>query len=541
MSAAALDEEERSIVIVGAGFAGIAIAIKLKGAGFKNFKIIEKANDVGGTWRDNTYPGCTSDISIHYYTLSTDLHSDWNRTCETQPNIQAYIKKLFKKYELESHICFNSRLLSAKWAPSLQGYEIVIENSKRNHRNTIFANILVSAHGLLHIPKLPAIPGLNDFTGKVMHTAQWDRSVELHQKRVAVIGNGGSGTQVVAKISQLPHTEVVHFIRNPNWILPASILTIHPLWKWIFGHVSLVMRLYRWSLFWTFELLYLLIFKHRITRYPLRKLAEYFMTRQSPKEFHSLLVPSYPLGCRRIVFDDGYLASLNQENVSLGNGGEIVSAVPHGLVMRNGDVQQFDVIVCATGFETVQFPYELRGVTSTIQEYYDAKDGPEAYLGATVPGFPNFYMLNGPNTATGYTSVLFFCETEVNYIMKLIQPVLQNRVSSFEVTQEANDIYNKKLQTMLDGTIFTFCGSWYRVGSNGKNISIFPGSALTFWYWCRNVNWDHYKVGGPTSLRKAAEPKLSMMWFKSVTVYVVLGLVVTAWTSWVLHDVASHQ
>ncbi|KAH9481223.1 Baeyer-Villiger monooxygenase [Psilocybe cubensis] len=513
-----MHSKNRSVVIVGAGFGGIAAAIALKKHGYENFMILEKAFDVGGTWRENKYPGCTSDVSIHYYSLSTDLKDDWDHTCEFAYNIHAYTKDIVAKNNLTSHILFGVKVISATWDATSQSYTITTEDVRSQKLSVLEANIVISAHGILHVPRYPNIPGLNDFSGPIMHTAKWDTNLDLRGKKIAVIGNGGSACQLVPYVAKTEGVQLTHFVRTRNWILPAMVAPIHRYWKWAFRHIPFLTRLFRWTMFWVFEASFYLIFKMATTRAFLMKAGKKFMNDTAPKKYRGLLEPSFPLGCRRIVFDSGYLASLHRPNVDLKEGGDIVSVDSTGIIMKTGEKLPFDVIACGTGFVTDKFPYHLRGRESTIQEFYDKHDGPLAYLGTTVPGFPNFFMINGPNTATGYTSLL--------HIMQLVKPILDNEVTSFEVTPKANDDYNKGLQSKLNDMVFSFCSSWYRAGHNGRNVSIFPGSALQFWWACRKIDWSHYVAVGPN----AAKFSNSGLGFVPILSAVVLSASMLWWT-----------
>lgn len=514
-----------TVAIVGAGFGGIATAIALKKQlGFDAFVIYEKSNAVGGTWRDNTYPGCSSDIPVHFYSLSTDLKDDWTRTCEFQPGILTYLQQLVSKYDLVSHIILNTKVIAAEWQADRQIYAITIQDTKSGVRTLTHAHVLVSAHGILHIPKLPATPGLDTFKGRLFHSSQWDTSLDLSGKRVAIIGNGGSASQIMPNIAHLKGINVTQFVRTRNWFIPASMVPISDGWIWAFRHIPFLTRLYRLFTFFRVELNYWLIFKSPMFRAQVIKTAERYMLKSSPEKYRNDLIPSYPIGCRRIIFDAGYLEALHRPNVAL-RSDVIESIVEDGIVTKNGQKLFFDVIVFATGFTIEEFPFTLRGTGPTIQEFYEEKGGPEAYLGTTVPQFPNFYMINGPNTATGYTSVLFFTEVQLKYIMKLIKPVLQRSILSVELTPDANKEYNKKIQARFTDSVFTLCASWYRLHKEGKIISIFPGSCITYWWWCRRVNWSHYKTVLPK--RKKHTMRANIVVGVSTSLAVILGL--AAW------------
>ncbi|KAF8910545.1 FAD/NAD-binding domain-containing protein [Gymnopilus junonius] len=495
-----------SVAIVGAGFGGLAAAISLEKQGFRNFTIYEKGSDVGGTWRENIYPGATSDISIHYYSFSTDLNPDWDRTCAYQPDILKYLQDVSNKHGFYKNIVFNTKFVSAEWDAASQKYDIVTEDVVTGAKTSRTATVLISAPGPLHIPKYPDFPGLDEYKGIKLHSAKWDKNIDLRGKRVAVIGNGSSGSQLTPRLAEVEGIQLSQFIRSGNWVLPNGARHINGAVKWAFRYIPFLQRAFRYLLFWFFEFVYLLIFGNNFMRGPLVKFATTVLSIYAPKEYLPLLIPKFPMGCRRIIFEDKYLASLHKPNVSLKDSSKIASLDKDGIVMADvvsntnprgiGENLPFDVIVFATGFITDAFPYHLHGTNSTIQEYYDKTGGPNAYLGITVPGFPNFYQVMGPNTATGYTSVVFFIETQVGYMTQLIKPVIEGKASSLEVLPGPTETYVNKVQRMFDDTVFNFCGSWYRVKGSGRNVMIFPGSAIKFWWWCRNVVWSDYKVVG---------------------------------------------
>ncbi|KAJ3514913.1 hypothetical protein NLJ89_g2093 [Agrocybe chaxingu] len=475
----------QTVVIVGAGFGGIAAAIHLKDKlGFKDFVILEKSSGVGGTWR-----GCLSDVVIHYYSLSTDLKHDWENLCEFQPNILKYVEGVTDNHSLRHHMVFSTEVISAEWQEDAQFYTVETRDTKTGAPKTWKARIIISAHGILHIPKMPAIPGLENFKGTVMHSARWDKSVDLRGKRVAVIGNGSSGAQIMSNIPAIEGIQVTQFYRTRNWHLPGFGRPMSGVMNWALTHVPFLSVLFRWFIFWV-----LLAASTRST---------------APKEYHDILIPSFPVGCRRIIYGSTYFSVLRRPNVGISRSG-IASVYSNGVITEDGKSLPFDVIICATGFVVDTFPYGLRGRETTIQEFYASKGGPNAYLGTTIPGFPNFCTLGG------YTSVLFFEECQMQYIGQLIKPILDGAATSFEVTSEANDAYNDTIQEGMKHTPFTFCRSWYRVGGSGKNSSIFPGSAITFWWWCQSVDWRHYKIKG---LKAGVSSLQQSIWLKD-TVFV---------------------
>jgi cation diffusion facilitator CzcD-associated flavoprotein CzcO len=491
-----MSTERPRIVVIGSGAGGMAFAIALKRQlNFQDFIIYEKGPDVGGTWRDNIYPACASDVGIHLYSLSSDLKHDWKRELGTQPEIQAYWKNLAKKYSLYQQTIFNSKVISAEWNSAEQRYHIVVEDLKTGQTTFTTAQILISATGVLEVPRLPPssiMPGIQSFKGEHFHSARWDYSVCLRGKRVAVIGNGSSASQFVPRIAQDPSTFITNFWRTPAWFFPRTNTPYSPFEKWVFKYIPFAKRIHRAQVYFRLELNYLL-FRSATVQSLMMKYLTKSMLAISPPEYHDKIIPNFPPGCKRIIIGKSYLESMNQPNVKI-NWDGIAEVVPEGILTKKGEKIPFDVIIYATGFVTDQYPLSIRGIDGrTIEDYYRSTGGPQAYLGITTPGFPNLYILGGPNTATGHNSFIFTEELQIGYSLQLIKPVLEGTVSSFEVTAEATDAYNKKLQKRFLSSVFVHCASWYRAGGDGKISAIFPFSTLTYRWWLLWPNWSHYK------------------------------------------------
>ncbi|KAJ6500897.1 hypothetical protein C8R45DRAFT_1210584 [Mycena sanguinolenta] len=486
--------DQPHVVIIGAGIGGMAMAIELKRIGFTNFTIIEKASEVGGTWRDNKYPGCASDTAIHLYSLSSDLNPDWLHSVAFQPAIQEYWLRLASKYELYSNIIFNRKVVSAQWDMRTQKYDIITEESDGT-LIPLTAAILVSAPGLLERPKFPDIPGISDFRGESFHSARWDSSISLSGKRVAIIGSSASATQIVPLISKDPSVSVTQFCRSRSWILPPIRREYSTLQRWLLRHIPFYLRAFRCSHFLWNEYLYWTIFASHTRNQSFQRDVKAYMMKATPAEYVDQVIPSDPnqkVGCKRVVFDTDYLPSLARPNMSI-VWDPIESITEDGIRTKSGSTS-FDVIIYSTGYMTDDYPVHVKGIHQTVNEYYQARGGPTAYLGTTLPGFPNFFAICGPNTATGYTSLLFAVEVQIQYIVRMIKPVISGEISSMEVTPEATDAYNRDIQKRLSGFIWSKCFSWYRTGNTGKIHGLFPGSMNLYWWWMRNPNWAHYKV-----------------------------------------------
>ncbi|KAJ7684236.1 hypothetical protein DFH06DRAFT_1462606 [Mycena polygramma] len=505
--------EQPHIVIIGAGVGGMMMAIELKRIGFHHFTVIEKASEVGGTWRDNIYPGCSSDVPVHIYSLSTDLKPDWIHTHAFQPEIQAYLLQLALKHDLYSNIIFNRKVLSAQWDTRSHKYDIVTEG-RDGTLIPLTAQILVSATGILEVPRFPDIPGISRFHGNSFHSARWDNSVSLAGKRVAVVGSGASATQYVPIISKDPSVNVTQFCRSPGWILPPVRKDYSALQIWLLEHVPFYLRAFRIFTFFMNELLYLLVFASKPLNLYAERQVRAYMLRNVPMEYADKLIPSRPndkVGCKRVIYDTDYLSSLARPNMSL-VWDPIESITEDGILTKEGTLP-FDVIIYSTGYIADHYPVHVKGVDQTVSEYYQAQGGPTAYLGTTLPGFPNFFTIFGANTATGYTSVIFAEEVQVQYILQMIKPIIAGHILSMEVTAEATDKYNRKIQSRLSGFCWSKCFSWYRTGNTGKVHGVFPGSMILFWWWMRRPDWTHYKVlaVGQWEPRRSVYPKVGAL------------------------------
>ncbi|KXN83416.1 4-hydroxyacetophenone monooxygenase [Leucoagaricus sp. SymC.cos] len=501
---------------------GLALAIKLKQQlGYDNFTIFEKGSDVGGTWRDNVYPGCSSDVPMAFYSLSTDSW-DWPHSHGNSAEIQDYWQQLARKYTIYPRVQFNTQVISAVWDDSTKLYQIFLENVTTGVKQTFEAEILVSAIGVLEVPRYASIPGRETFKGEMWHSARWNpKNVDMRNKKVAVIGNSASATQFVPRITEDPSVNVIEFCRTPNWLLPPTRSTHSPFRRWINRNIPLAPLIFRWLVYWRFELFYLMVFGSPLMRKLSTKATTSYIKAAAPKEYHEKLIPKYPIGCKRIIFDTDFCIALHRPNLDL-NWDGIEKFVEDGILTKKGEKIPFDIVIFGTGYAADQFPLKVLGVGGTIQEYFDGKKGPQAYQGVAYPDFPNFFTICGPNTTTGHTSVIFTNECQAEYIIKLIKPILDHQVVTVEVKHEATDTYNEKIQARLSTSVFTNCVSWYRVDGTGKISNIFPGAATLFWLWLRKVKWQDYTgLGLQEWLHRRQRKKLNRL-LKWITLMLVL-------------------
>jgi cation diffusion facilitator CzcD-associated flavoprotein CzcO len=486
---------EVDVAIAGAGFGGLCMAIQLQKQGIHNFLILEKKGDVGGTWRDNHYPGAACDVQSHMYSFSFETKSDWSKRYAPWNEIQQYILDTVEKYKLRPHIHFNQEVVSAvfnegtgKWVIKTAGGE------------TIMARHWVLASGPLHVPAIPDIKGLSGFKGKVMHSAEWDHGYDLAGKRVASIGSGGSAIQYVPEIA--PKVGQLHvFQRTAAWVIPRDERTYSAFSKWMFKTLPFTRTLHRWRCYWTNESRV-----WPIMNPPLAKVGEFFL-----KKFISYqvkdpalvkkLTPDYTLGCKRILISNKWFPTFNRPNVALVTEA-IREITPDGIVTKDGVERKVDCLILGTGFvvdpRIYMKSFELRGLNGhTIQE--DWKVSPTAYLGIIASNYPNMYQLVGPHTGLGHNSIIFMIEAQVDYIIKCIKAVKDKGADYIDVKPQAMQRFLGEMTDALKGTVWdSGCKSWYQT-AEGINFAIWPKSTWKYWLETRHINEADYsfvKCGG---------------------------------------------
>ncbi|KAI0033522.1 FAD/NAD(P)-binding domain-containing protein [Vararia minispora EC-137] len=473
--------------------------------------IYEKCDGVGGVWRDNTYPGCGSDVGAHWYSLSSELNPDWTSYYATQPEIRAYWQSIWERHDLASRTAFDTEVVAAEWDDTAQVYHVTLEDVKSSTRRTEDANVFWWAAGGFHAPFYPEdVPGVKEFRGEVWHSARWRHDVDLRGKRVGVIGNGCSGAQFVPKISEDPSVRVTNFVRSPQWLVPRNQFKYWSTTKWIFRHVPFVMRAYRAMIFAISEFYYFVGFSGENTvaqRKGMDEMSNYIRS-TAPPEYVDQLIPKYPPGCKRVIIDPQYLESLGRPNVSL-NWTAINGVVEEGLELKTGEVVPLDVIIFATGFSLLPARMKIIGREGkSLLEFFDSVGGPSAYLGLSVPTFPNFYMCLGPNTAGGHASVIFNEEVQIDHALQLIKPVVRRTARSFEVRTDVFTRYNEWIQRRLSRSVWSHCQSYYRMRSaDGRNVAIFPGPVTLFWWLARKVKFEDYKAVGAERFEKRRRGK----------------------------------
>ena len=479
---------ETEVAIVGAGFGGLCMAIKLLEAGRKDFLILEKADEVGGTWRDNGYPGAACDVQSHLYSFSFAPKTDWSQRYAGWREIQDYILDVTERYHLRPYLRFGQEVIGARFREDEGRWEI-----QTRAGGTILARHWVLASGPLHVPAIPEIPGLAKFKGKLFHSAQWDHGYDLNGKTVASIGTGGSAIQYLPEIA--PKVKQLHvFQRTAAWVIPRDVRKYSEFRKKLFGQSMLLRKLHRARLYWTNESRVWPIFHPALAR-GLQKLAEMFLRSQvKDPELRRKLTPDYTIGCKRVLISNVYYPTFNRPNVSLITEG-IKEIREHSIVTRDGVERPVDCIVLGTGFVVDPRVY-MKGFKLSGRDGHelgrDWQRAPEAYLGTTVSGYPNMFQLVGPGTALGHNSIIFMIEAQVRYILDCLKQLDAHGADYLDLKPEVQREFNTELQSKLKGSVWsTGCKSWYQT-AEGVNFTLWPWSTWRFWLRTQRVRPEDY-------------------------------------------------
>jgi len=476
------------VAIVGAGFSGLCMAIKLKEAGIDSFVILEKASEVGGTWRENTYPGCACDVQSHLYSYSFEGNPNWSHKFAPWNEIQAYILELTDKHELRPHIRFDHKVREAVFDEDEGLWHIGTENG-----DTVAANAFVLGTGPLHVPLVPDIPGLDSFKGKIFHSSKWAHDYALQGKTVASIGTGGSAIQYVPEVAPLAKRLHV-FQRTAPWILPKPDRPYREFERTLFRLSPVLRKLHRGWLYMRNEARVLPIMNPPLAKLLERVAMLYVRHCVDDPALVEKLTPDYTIGCKRVLLSNNYYQVFNRPNVELVTDA-LTEVKEHSLVTKDGVERPVDAIILGTGFHADPRNYldelSIKGLGGRdLLEYW--APGPEAYLGISVPGFPNLFELVGPNTGLGHNSLIFMIESQVRYIVRCLKLLQKREAKYMDVRRDRLRRYNEELERRLEDTVWTSgCKSWY-TQEDGKNIAIWPGFSFRYRARTRTVNPHHY-------------------------------------------------
>jgi cation diffusion facilitator CzcD-associated flavoprotein CzcO len=485
--------EHHPIVIVGSGFAGLCAAIKLKESGRHDFVVLERGDDVGGTWRDNTYPGAACDVPSHVYSFSFAPNPQWSRSFSPQHEIQAYLQRVAREHDVLRHVRFGVEVTGAAWVADKRHWALTTSQGE------LTADVLVTGTGALSEPTVPDIPGLGDFEGTTFHSARWDHTWSARGRRVAVIGTGASAIQFVPFI-QPDADRVVVFQRTAPWVLPRVDRAISEREKQLYARFPALQRAARTAIYWGRES-HLIGFRyHR----GILKLGERLARKQLENQvqdpvLREKLTPRFDLGCKRVLLSSTWYPALTQPNAEVVTD-RIVQVVPEGVVSEAADgsrtTHEVDTIVFGTGFHVTDPPIaEHVSVDGISLAKRWAAEGMQAHRGLTVAGFPNLFFLVGPNTGLGHNSMVLMIEAQVGYMVQALDAMDRGGYDVIEPRADVQAAYNEQLQRELAGTVWSTggCSSWY-LDENGRNTTLWPGFTWKYMRTMRRFDLSEYVV-----------------------------------------------
>ncbi|MGH8860310.1 MAG: flavin-containing monooxygenase [Jatrophihabitantaceae bacterium] len=479
------------VLVIGSGFAGLGAAIRMAKDGREDYLVLERGSEVGGTWRDNTYPGAACDVPSHLYSYSFELNPNWSRSFSPRAEIQQYLRDTAAKYGVLDKHLFDTEVTEARWDEDEQRWLVDTTNG------AFSATVLVGAVGALAEPQLPDIPGIGGFAGEVFHSARWNHDVDLRGKRVALIGTGASAIQIGPELAgQVSRLDV--YQRTAPWVLPRGDRPYTRAERLAFKHVPLAQRLSREAIYWTREALVLGFAYRPPLLQVVQRMAEKNIDRGIANEprLRAAVTPNWQIGCKRMLISNTWYPTLAREDVDLVTDG-IAEIRPNAIVTADGTVREVDAIVVATGFHVTDSPTFERivgiGGRSLADIWRDK--GQQAYKGAAVHGFPNMLFVIGPNTGLGHSSMVYMAESHINYLASALDEMDRHGLATFEVREDRQRQYNEKLQDRMASTIWTTggCASWY-LDAHGNNTTLWPSFTFRFRRMTRTFDRDAYQT-----------------------------------------------
>src|SRR5690348_3687147 len=477
------------VAIIGAGLGGIGAGIRLRGDGETDFVILERAGSVGGTWRDNTYPGCACDIPSHLYSFSFAPNPDWSHSFSRQPEISRYLEDVTDRYSLRRHLAFSTELIRADWAARDARWRL------QTSRGELTADVLICAAGPLSEPSLPDVPGLADFSGEVFHSARWNHDLDLAGKRVAVVGTGASSVQIVPEIQPVVQ-RLVLFQRTPAWVVPRRDRTISEFEKRLYRQVPAVQRLARLGIYASRESLVGGFTKRPAILKAAQRIALRNLARSIPDPgLRAKLTPDYIMGCKRILISSDFYPALREPNVQVVASG-LAKVDGNTLTAKDGTSCDADAIILATGFHAVDAPiadriYRADGMSLAQSWAGDMR----ALRGTTIAGFPNLCMVIGPNTGLGHNSMIYMIESQLNYIIDYLDTLDRTGATAMDTRPGAQQRWCDDVERRMASTVWTTggCVSWY-LHAAGRNPTLWPGSTIGFRRATRRVDPAEYEM-----------------------------------------------
>ncbi|MBU3061052.1 NAD(P)/FAD-dependent oxidoreductase [Nocardia sp. NEAU-G5] len=476
-----------SIIIIGAGFAGLGMALELRRAGLGNFTILEKAADLGGVWRENTYPGAACDVPSPLYSWSFEPKSDWPRRFSQQADIHGYMRAVANKHDLATSIRFDTEVTDAEFDERQGIWQVRIADGE-----TLTADVLIPAVGQLSRPAMPAIPGIDTFAGAAFHSAEWDHGVDLAGKRVACIGTGASAIQYIPAIApKVAHLTL--FQRSAAWVLPKFDTQYTAAHHALFEHFPPSRWAERFAIWAFFEVMALALTDMPAIKAPVVAIANRHRAQQVPDpELRRKLTPDYAAGCKRGLFSNEYFPALTRTNVAVETAA-IEAVTPTGIRTADGVEHEVDVIIYGTGFKGTEFlaPMNICGRGGRKLADVWSPEGARAYLGMSVPEFPNLFLMYGPNTNVGSGSIIYMLESQARYIRQIVQYLTGRPGHALSARPTAEQSWDDWLQRRLKDTPWNFCSSWYR-NASGRITNNWPGATALFRWKTRKFTPTDY-------------------------------------------------
>lgn len=478
------------VAIIGAGFGGLAMGIRLLQRNIHNFLILEKSNEVGGTWRENQYPGAACDVQSHLYSLSFAPKTDWSKRYADAPEIFQYIQDVMQQFNLRKYCQFNSEVVHTEYHEKECLWHVTLKDGRQ-----LSCQYLIFASGPLHVPQIPHIKGIEKFQGKVFHSSQWDHQYDLNGKVVASIGTGGSAIQYIPEIA--PQVKQIYVMqRTAAWVIPRDERKYLNVEKKLFKQADWFRKLHRARLYWSNESRAIPIMQPSVMKYT-QKLAEAFIRFQvKDKQLAQKLTPDYIMGCKRILVSNKYFPTFNRDNVELVTDA-ILELTADSIITKDGKMRKIDCLIYGTGFITdpriYLQPFSCLGEHG-VELKQAWKDGAESYYGISHKGFPNLFQLLGPNTVLAHNSVIFMIEAQVDYILQMMDLVTQSQSNAIVVKDQVQDQFNQDVQDMLNNTVWqSGCVSWYQQ-DGGKNFALWPTYTWKYWLKTKSLHPSDFRL-----------------------------------------------
>lgn len=486
-----IQTQRAKVAIIGGGFGGLCMAIKLQEAGIDDVLILEKDSEAGGTWRDNDYPGAACDVQSHMYSFSFEGNPDWTHRYSGQREIQDYILRTKQKHNLDNVTRYQAEVAGAHFDEQAGLWTLELQDQTQ-----VICEHFVLATGPLHVPSIPDFPGLDAFQGKVMHSSQWDHGYDLAGKNVVSIGTGASAIQYVPEVAK-EAGDLTVVQRTPGWIIPRDERAYSGLSKRMFRLFPALRKLHRARLYWSNESRVLPIFNPRLARLLEPFVKAFIRFQVKDKATARQLTPSYILGCKRIMISNRYYPTFNRDNVSLVTEG-VKEIRKNSIVFTDGTEKPMDCLILGTGFVVdpriymKNFPVTGLGGRRLQDDWADIS---QAYLGINVSGYPNMHQLVGPNTGLGHNSIIFMIECQADYVVEGIRKLDERGGGYLDVKPAVQERFNEKIQKAMNGTVWQQggCSSWYQQ-ADGRNAALWPHSTARYWLYTRRFNLADYHL-----------------------------------------------